>query len=85
VLTHDTDLDVFRTKNNERILVNIYPKKSRCRAVQPQMVEDFGDSTISRVSTHEGGKNGSPTVWKEGRAAVIPFAKPPHDNFRSHS
>jgi len=46
----------------KEFLVNLYPKKSRFRAVQSQMIKDIEDATISRVSAHEGGKNGSPTV-----------------------
>ena len=42
--------------------VNLYLKKSPFRAVEPQMIKDIRDSTTSRVSAHEGGKNGSPTV-----------------------
>jgi hypothetical protein len=42
----------------EGFSVNLYPKKSRFRAVEQQMITDIGDSTISRVSVHEG----SPTV-----------------------
>jgi hypothetical protein len=42
----------------------LYPENYLFVAVQPQTKKkkDIGDSTISRVSAHEGVKNGSPTV-----------------------
>ena len=56
----------FRHASNIKIMkefsLNLYPKKSRFRAVEPQMIKDIGDSKISRVSATEGGKKGSTTV-----------------------
>ena len=37
-------------------------KKSLFLTVEPQMIKYIEDSTISRLSAHESGKNGNPTV-----------------------
>jgi hypothetical protein len=42
-------------------LVNMYSWTFRFRVVETHLIKDI-DSTVSRVSSHEGGKNGSHTV-----------------------
>jgi hypothetical protein len=46
----------------KEFLVNIYLWTSRFCAVQPHLIKDTEEPTISIVSAQEGGKNGSPTV-----------------------
>jgi len=46
----------------KEISVNMYHWTSRFRAAEPQLIKDIEDPTISRVSAHKGGKNGSTMV-----------------------
>jgi hypothetical protein len=59
----------------KELSVNLYPKKSRLRAAEPQIIKDIRDLTVCKVSAHEGDKNGSLTVSKKERAAAIPICK----------
>ena len=68
----------------KEFLVNIYPWTSRFRALAPQLIKDIKDTTTSIVSAQEGGKKGSPTVWKEERVEDIPICKTLQDNLPSH-
>jgi hypothetical protein len=73
----------FNTRHNCRrvsyikimkaVSVNMYPQIFCFRTVEPQLIKDIEDPTISRVSGREGGKIGSPTVCKKERTATTPM------------